>query len=111
FKGVQVAVVSEDRDTGARAMFVRLPPNKGAAAQAEDYHYHTVAAHTLVLEGTVNSAVNGRRITGKAGDYFRAPANWVHADSGSEVGATMFMITEGSRRGVAAKFGTVVVED
>ncbi|HJQ70310.1 MAG TPA: hypothetical protein VKA70_15135, partial [Blastocatellia bacterium] len=38
FKGVQVAVVSEDRDTGARAMFVRLPPNKGAAAQAEDYH-------------------------------------------------------------------------
>ncbi len=110
-KGVKVAVVSEDRDTGAKAMFIKLPPNKGAAAAQDEYHYHPVATHTLIIEGTVNTVVDGKRVTGKAGDYFRSPANWAHADSGSEVGATMFIITEGSRRGAAAKFGTVAAKD
>ena len=110
FKGVQVAVVSEDRSTGARAMFVRLPPNKQPEAKSE-YHYHTAASHSLVLEGTVFSGVNGKRIALKAGDYARTPENWVHADSGcGPEGALIFMTVEGSAGRAPARLDVVPVE-
>jgi len=93
FAGVEVAVVSEHVDGGS-AMFVRVPAQKGQA-DAPSYHYHSASAQTLVLEGSVSTEVNGKKITLNAGDYFRAPAGWVHADSHSEKGAVLFMLVDG----------------
>jgi quercetin dioxygenase-like cupin family protein len=111
FKGVQVAVVSEDSNTGAKALFVKLPPSKKADARSE-YHFHTAATHSLVLQGTVFSGVNGKEFALKAGDYARTPENWIHADSGcGPEGALIFMTVEGKPAGRgAARLDVVPVE-
>ncbi|HJQ68080.1 MAG TPA: cupin domain-containing protein [Blastocatellia bacterium] len=110
FRGVLVAVVSEDPKTGAKAMFLKIPVNRKVAPRA-DYHYHTRISHSFVIEGSTMSEVSGRRMIAKAGDYFRAPANWVHAHAGSDTGATIFMVIEGSgARKRAARFEAVASE-
>ncbi len=110
FRGVQVAVVSEDPETGAKAMFLRIPANKTIDLRTE-YHYHTQVTHSFVIEGSTMSEVNGRRMIAKAGDYFRAPANWIHAHAGSDSGAIVFMVIEGNRVGKqASRFNAVAAE-
>ncbi len=105
-KGLKVAVVHEDRASGTKAMFVKISNKK----PDESLHYHTIASQTVLLEGTVGTVVNGKRITMSPGDYFRSPANWIHADSHGD--ATMFMMVSNPDPtiGGAADFRVVTVE-
>jgi mannose-6-phosphate isomerase-like protein (cupin superfamily) len=118
-KGHQVAIVNEDQATGAKAMFVKLPANK-AIDPAVEQHYHTATAHTIVVQGSVSSIINGKKFTVGPGDYFRAPAGWVHGDShgggdphgGDPPFIVLFMIVEGQKQeGHAAEFETVAVRE
>lgn len=92
FAGTQVSVVGRDEKTGAMALYVKLPPTP----LDKRLHYHTGSAHSIILEGSVTSMTeDGEVVTLKPGDYFRESANELHASSGSETGALIFMITDG----------------
>jgi quercetin dioxygenase-like cupin family protein len=72
-------------------MFVRLREKPFVEDGA--YRYHTATIHNFVVSGSVSTISNGKRITIHAGEYFRAPAGWLHSLShGGE--ATIFMVVE-----------------
>jgi quercetin dioxygenase-like cupin family protein len=101
--GIEVAVVGQDAETGATAMYLKIPPK---APAANSLHVHPSNAHAIVLEGSVSINIDGKEIVGKKGDYFFIPANIDHDDTKTDPigGALVFMITEG-------KFDTIPVSD
>jgi mannose-6-phosphate isomerase-like protein (cupin superfamily) len=114
FEGVDLCEVSRDPNTGARALFLRIPRPKNVDVKPQ-YHYHTVTAHTYVIQGTVSTEVGGEKVTLKAGDYFRAPAFWAHADSMTEKTMgdgepILFMMIEGPAHNKLGVYETVLAE-
>jgi quercetin dioxygenase-like cupin family protein len=88
-EGVEVAVVCRDPKRGPTAMFVKVnKPHKPGGP----YRYHNATVHNFVVEGSVSVVVDGKTVTGRAGDYFRAPAGWLHGDShGNDI---VFMVVD-----------------
>jgi quercetin dioxygenase-like cupin family protein len=109
FAGLQVAVLSEDPVTGARAVLLKVPRDKKADPRKSN-HFNTLTMHTFVIQGELSVEAEGKTHTGRAGDYFRAPAGWIHGDSQGVVGpgnpgdppfALLLTFIEGGPKGAA----------
>lgn len=100
FAGTRVAIVGKDEKSGAMAAFLELPPS---SLEDKPLHLHTCASHTVVLQGSIQSIIDGEVHTARTGDYYRFAAGTPLVSTVSESGALMFVLTE-------AEFETVILE-
>jgi mannose-6-phosphate isomerase-like protein (cupin superfamily) len=77
-EGIDIAVLCRDPRRGPTVMLAKVnkPFEPGGP-----YRYHTATVHNFVVEGSVSTVVDGQIVTVNAGDYFRAPAGWLHGNS------------------------------
>jgi quercetin dioxygenase-like cupin family protein len=106
FEGCSVAKVGECKASGEQALYVKVQSHK-----ENRYHFHTATTHSLIIRGAVSAAgLDGEVITGKAGDYFRCPANWIHLISHVEEQTLIFTVIEQSAN-PRATYQTIFVDE
>ena len=101
-EGFKVARVGMDEATGAQAFFLNVDGVRKMQGDGS-MHYHPNVAHTVVLDGQLNSVVNGKKVTLGPGDYFRSTFSNIHADTDTMHGATLFMLSDGAFETVSAE--------
>lgn len=98
FEGGKIAVVAKNPKTGAMAFYLKMSKKALKDAHEGRLHSHKGTGHTIVLKGSVSAIIGGKKLTMKAGDYFRLPEGVLHQGSiipGPDP-TIMFMITEGN---------------
>lgn len=95
FEGTEIAIVGKDPETGAMALFMKVPQRTLSESHGGRKHFHSSLSHTIVLDGAIAAMIGGERVTMTNGDYFRAPAGLEAVSTEAPRPTLLFMVTDG----------------